>query len=59
MSVFDKFVHDESGTTAIEYGLLAGLVAVAIITALTALGVSLDGLFLAVGGEIDDAATPL
>ena len=40
-----SFISDESGATAIEYGLIAGLVAVAIIAALTALGTSLDGLF--------------
>ena len=39
------FLQDESGATAIEYGLIAGLVAVAIIAALTALGSSLSDLF--------------
>lgn len=57
MERFDMLVRDESGTTAIEYGLIAGLVAVAIIAALTALGVSLDGLFTAVGTEVDNAAS--
>ncbi len=33
-----KFVKDESGATAIEYGLIAALIAVAIIGAVTALG---------------------
>ena len=40
-----KFFSDESGATAIEYGLIAALVSVAIIVALTTLGDSLDTLF--------------
>lgn len=40
-----KFLKEEDGATAIEYGLIAGLIAVAIIGALTALGDSLDTLF--------------
>ena len=40
-----KFFSDESGATAIEYGLIAALVSVAIIVALTALGGSLNTLF--------------
>ena len=35
----------ERGATAVEYGLLVGLIAVVIIVAVTALGVKLDGLF--------------
>ena len=39
MSQFmSKFLKDESGATAIEYGLIAALIAVAIIVAVTALG---------------------
>ncbi len=34
----EKFTHDESGATAIEYGLIAGLIAVVIITALSNVG---------------------
>lgn len=45
MSLIRRFMSDESGATAIEYGLIAGLVAVAIIAALTALGGSLNNLF--------------
>ena len=40
-----KFIRDEQGATAIEYGLIAALVSVAIIIALTALGGSLSELF--------------
>lgn len=38
MKLFSKFIRNESGATAIEYGLIAGLIAVAIITALTFTG---------------------
>ena len=40
-----RFIRDEEGATAIEYGLIAALVSVAIIIALTALGDSLSTLF--------------
>ena len=42
-SLVTRFVKDESGATAIEYGLIAGLVSVVIITALGLLGTKLDG----------------
>ena len=45
MNMIKRFINDESGATAIEYGLIAGLVAVAVIAALTALGGSLNNLF--------------
>ena len=43
-----KFVKDESGATAIEYGLIAALIAVVIIGAVTALGTTISGKFQAV-----------
>lgn len=45
-----KFFKDESGATAIEYGLIAALVSVAAIAALEAMGESLSGMF---GGVSD------
>lgn len=45
MTLIKKFLDDESGATAIEYGLIVGLIAVAIIVALTALGGHITGLF--------------
>jgi pilus assembly protein Flp/PilA len=42
---FARFVKDESGATAIEYGLIAAGIAVAILTAVQALGTSLSGMF--------------
>jgi len=40
-----KFIQDEQGATAIEYGLIATLVGIAIIAAATALGAALSGAF--------------
>ncbi|MEB0014399.1 Flp family type IVb pilin [Glaciimonas sp. Cout2] len=38
-----RFLRDEDGVTAIEYGLIAGLVAIAIIAGATAIGTDLKG----------------
>ncbi len=43
-----RIIKDRSGATAIEYGLLAGLISAAAIGVLTSLGVSLDSVFNAV-----------
>ncbi|MBN8551387.1 MAG: Flp family type IVb pilin [Caulobacterales bacterium] len=46
MSKFIKqFLNDESGATAIEYGLIAALIAVVIITAVTLVGTNLETTF--------------
>jgi pilus assembly protein Flp/PilA len=50
-----KFLKDESGATAIEYGLIAALVAVACIVALTSVGGSLKGLFETVDSKLKTA----
>ena len=43
--MFTQLIQDESGATAIEYGLIAALVSVVIIAALTTLGENLSTLF--------------
>ncbi len=48
IDILKKIRKDESGATAIEYGLIAALVSVAAIGALTALGGSLQTMFTAV-----------
>jgi pilus assembly protein Flp/PilA len=45
LKITQKFMKDENGATAIEYGLIAALIAVAIVGALTTLGTSLSGMF--------------
>ena len=52
MSKFMSFIKNESGATAIEYGLLASLIAVAIITAVTTVGSGVSNTFTKVGNEL-------
>ena len=52
---FKRFVAAEDGATAIEYGLIAALVSVAAITALGAMGDSLESLFTTVSTSVDGA----
>ena len=47
-----KFAHDEEGVTAIEYGLIAALIAVAIIVSVRLIGVNLDAVFVAVAAAL-------
>lgn len=53
----NSFVRDESGATAIEYGLIAALVSVAAIGALQQLGTSLNEMFGVVASELKDAVS--
>lgn len=55
MSIITKILRDESGATAIEYGLIAALVSVAAIAALTAMGTSLETMFNRVSNELSGA----
>ncbi|MDP1964282.1 MAG: Flp family type IVb pilin [Reyranella sp.] len=48
-AILSRFARNESGATAIEYGLIAGLIAVVIITAVTTIGTNLLAKFTAVG----------
>ncbi len=47
-----RFLKDESGATAIEYGLIAALISVVIVTALTTLGSNLSSTFTSVAGSV-------
>lgn len=51
-NLISRFVKDESGATAIEYGLIASLIAVAIIVAVTALGGGLSTTFGLITDEL-------
>ena len=55
MKIFQNLLRDEAGATAIEYGLIAALIAVAAITAMGALGNSLTNTFSTVSGELNTA----
>ena len=50
--IFSRFVQDESGATAIEYGLIAGLLSVVIIGAVTLIGQNLDATFDAIAAAL-------
>jgi pilus assembly protein Flp/PilA len=52
MNRLANFLRDESGATAIEYGLIAALIAVVIITAVTAVGTNLSGTFNTVASSV-------
>ena len=54
-NIFSRFLKDESGATAIEYGLIAALIAVAVITAATALGTDLTDTFENVSAKLKTA----
>ncbi len=53
MNKLSTFMNDESGATAIEYGLIAALVSVAIIGALTTLGTKLTTTFGSVSSKLN------
>lgn len=53
-----SFINDESGATAIEYGLIAALISVAAIGALTTLGEELETMFGFVETQLENAQTP-
>jgi pilus assembly protein Flp/PilA len=51
-NLFNRFVKDESGATAIEYGLIAALISVVIIGVLTTLGENLNTKFTQVSDSL-------
>lgn len=57
LEMMKKFVRDEEGVTAIEYGLIAALVAVVIIAGLKVLGPALSTLFTNIGNCVKTPST--
>ena len=53
MTKFMQFVRDDSGATAIEYGLIAALISVVIIAAVTLVGTNLQGTFNSVASSLN------
>lgn len=51
----NRFAKDESGATAIEYGLIAALISVVIIGILITVGGKIEGMFSKVSDELDQA----
>ena len=52
MQILKSFLRNESGATAIEYGLIAGLISVVIIVAVTAVGGSLKEVFSSIASAL-------
>jgi pilus assembly protein Flp/PilA len=52
MTILSRFVKDESGATAIEYGLIAALIALAIVAGATSLGSQISALFTRIGTKL-------
>jgi len=50
--VFARFLKDESGATAIEYGLIASLIAVAIISSVTGVGTAVSSTFTVISSAL-------
>ncbi len=50
--LFARFIKDESGATAIEYGLIAALISVALITGASSLGNALNTTFTNIKGKL-------
>ncbi len=55
-SLFNRFVQDESGATAIEYGLIAAIIGVGIIAALGNVKTALNTKFNAIGSNLNSAS---
>jgi len=51
-NLFTRFIEDESGATAIEYGLIAALISVGIIAGAKTIGTNVSSKFTTVGSEI-------
>ena len=53
MKTFARFLHDQSGATAIEYGLIAALIATAIITAVGTAGTNLSATWTSIATAVE------
>lgn len=53
MNLFRRFAKDESGATAIEYGLIAALISIAIIASATTLGTNIKNTFSKVASNVN------
>ncbi|WP_090595451.1 Flp family type IVb pilin [Pelagibacterium luteolum] len=57
MGIVRTFLHNEHGATAVEYGLIAALIAMVVVAALTLLGDPVNGLFGSVKDQFDKVDT--
>ncbi|WP_322085438.1 Flp family type IVb pilin [Burkholderia sp. BCC1999] len=54
-----RFIRDEDGVTAIEYGLIAALIAIGIIAALSTVGKDLKTVFTTIADDLDSAVAAI
>lgn len=54
-NLFTRFIKDESGATAIEYGLIAALISVGIIAGATVIGGEVSNTFNSIGDDLEAA----
>ncbi|THK36262.1 Flp family type IVb pilin [Ensifer sp. MPMI2T] len=54
-TIFARLLKDESGATAIEYGLIAALISVALIAGATSLGTTLNTTFTGLGSKLSSS----
>ena len=56
-AIVSRFMRDETGATAIEYGLIAALIALAIITGAGALGNAINAKFTTIGTRVTNSGS--
>ena len=56
LTAITSFIRDEEGATAVEYGLMAALIAAVIITAVTSIGTNLSSVFSDIAGKLTSAS---
>lgn len=56
METLTRFIHEDEGQNLVEYALLAGLVALVVMAAVTNVGTSISGLYTRLAGRIDGIA---
>jgi len=59
MNIFARFAQDESGATAIEYGLIAALISVVLIAGASLVGNQLNELFGGIAGQLQESGADL
>jgi len=59
MSLLNRLLRDESGSNALEYGLIVALVSLAVVTGATAAGTALGDMFTALGTEVGTVTTAI
>ena len=58
MQLIASFLRDDSGATAIEYGLIAALIALGIMVGATSLGGALNAEFVSIASTLNGASSP-